>query len=61
MIKTYCLHTLLLTTLLIISHSVTAAQAPTGDGWWYYEIGGAQPVLIPANPSVVAVTLGGSA
>ena len=38
-----------------------AAQAPTEDGLWYYEIGGAEPVSIPANPSVVSVTLGGSA
>lgn len=38
-----------------------AAQAPTEDGLWYYEIGGAEPVSVPANPSVVSVTLGGSA
>jgi len=38
-----------------------AAQAPTEDGLWYYEIGGAEPVSPPANPSVVSVTLGGSA
>ena len=36
------------------------AQAPTEDGYWYYEIGGAAPVSAPANPSVVAVTVGGS-
>ena len=38
-----------------------AAQAPTEDSLWYYEIGGAEPVSGPANPSVVSVTLGGSA
>ena len=38
-----------------------AAQAPTEDSLWYYEIGGAEPVSVPANPSVVSVTLGGSA
>ena len=38
-----------------------ATQAPTEDGLWYYEIGGAEPVSVPANPSVVSVTLGGSA
>lgn len=38
-----------------------AAQAPTEDSLWYYEIGGAEPVSVPANPSVVSVTLGGPA
>ena len=38
-----------------------SAQAPTEDSLWYYEIGGAEPVSVPANPSVVSVTLGGSA
>ena len=38
-----------------------AAQSPTEDGLWYYEIGGAEPVSVPANPAVVSVTLGGSA
>ncbi|MDE0250032.1 MAG: integrating conjugative element protein, partial [Gammaproteobacteria bacterium] len=36
-------------------------MAPTEDGFWYYEIGGARPVSPAANPSVVSVTLGGSA
>lgn len=40
---------------------VQAAMAPTEDSLWYYEIGGAEPVSVPANPSVVSVTLGGSA
>ncbi len=44
-----------------IQHPVRAAQAPTEDGLWYYEIGGAEPVSAPANPSVVSVTLGGAA
>jgi len=38
-----------------------AAEGPTEDSLWYYQIGGAQPVSAPANPSVVSVTLGGSA
>ncbi len=42
-------------------NSAHAALAPTEDGLWYYEIGGAEPVSVPANPSVVSVTLGGSA
>ncbi len=41
------------------AHSVT--KGPTEDSLWYYEIGGAEPVSVPANPSVVSVTLGGSA
>jgi hypothetical protein len=40
---------------------VHAAKGPTEDSLWYYEIGGAEPVSVPANPSVVSVTLGGSA
>jgi len=35
-------------------------DAPTEDGLWYYEIGGAEPVSLPANPTVTSVTLGGS-
>jgi len=46
---------------LLWTISTFAAQAPTEDGLWYYEIGGAEPVSVPANPSVVSVTLGGSA
>ena len=49
---------------LIIALGPTAAHAakgPTEDGLWYYEIGGAESVSAPANPSVVSVTLGGSA
>lgn len=61
MIKRYSIHTLLLISALSISHTVHAAKAPTEDSLWYYEIGGAEPVSVPANPSVVSVTLGGSA
>ncbi|MCP4967981.1 MAG: integrating conjugative element protein [bacterium] len=52
---------LLLTSLLVWSNLCNAAQAPTEDSLWYYEIGGAEPVSVPANPSVVSVALGGSA
>ena len=41
------------------AHAIT--KGPTEDSFWYYEIGGAEPVSAPANPSVVSVTLGGSA
>ena len=57
-------HRLLVVGLLacvLASHAVHATQAPTEDSLWYYEIGGAEPVSAPANPSVVSVTLGGSA
>lgn len=37
------------------------AQAPTEDGLWYYEIGGADPVSLPAAPRNERVRLGGSA
>ena len=47
----------------MLSWSVSgySAQGPTEDSFWYYEIGGAEPVSVPANPDVVSVTLGGSA
>ena len=61
MIKRSPLYTMLLSSALCVSLSVKAAQAPTEDSFWYYEIGGAEPVSVPANPSVVSVTLGGSA
>ena len=41
------------------AHAVT--KGPTEESFWYYEIGGAAPVSVPANPSVVSMTLGGSA
>lgn len=37
-----------------------ATKAPTEDSLWYYEIGGAEPVSVPANPKVTSITLGGS-
>ena len=48
--------------LLIVWSSIgLTAQAPTEESLWYYEIGGAEPVSVPANPTVVPVILGGSA
>ena len=61
MIKRYVFRMLILSSILSVNHSVNAAQGPTEDGLWYYEIGGAEPVSVPANPAVVSVTLGGSA
>ena len=46
---------------MVLCNGSHAAQAPTEDSLWYCEIGGAEPVSAPANPSVVSVTLGGSA
>ena len=53
--------TVLLIGALSVSQVVHPAQGPTEDSLWYYEIGGAEPASVPANPSVVSVTLGGSA
>ncbi|MCP5348402.1 MAG: integrating conjugative element protein [Gammaproteobacteria bacterium] len=53
--------TLLLFGTMSVCPVVHAAPGPTEDSLWYYEIGGAEPVSLPANPSVVSVTLGGSA
>ena len=47
--------------ILCMPVNLAAVMAPTEDGFWYYEIGGARPISRPANPSVVSVTLGGSA
>ncbi len=52
---------LLLVGLMFWNSAYAATKAPTEDSLWYYEIGGAEPVSAPANPSVVSVTLGGSA
>jgi len=52
---------LLLVVLILWNSAYAATKAPTEDSLWYYEIGGAEPVSAPANPSVVSVTLGGSA
>ena len=43
------------------SQSTSTNDAPTEDGLWYYEIGGADPISLPANPQTRTVTLGGSA
>jgi integrating conjugative element protein (TIGR03755 family) len=55
------IRTVLLIGALSVCHVVHAAKGPTEDSLWYYEIGGAEPVSVPANPAVVSVTLGGSA
>ena len=47
--------------VMMTATNLMAAMAPTEDSFWYYEIGGARPISAPANPSVVSVTLGGSA
>ena len=63
-LHTFC-HRHAITWLLIGFLSLNNAHAitkgPTEDSFWYYEIGGAEPVSAPANPAVVSVTLGGSA
>ena len=51
----------LLIAVLVWSRCDALTKGPTEDSLWYYEIGGAQPVSVPANPSVVSMTLGGSA
>lgn len=61
MIKHNSIYCLLIALAVFLSPSSYAAQAPTEDGLWYYEIGGAEPVSVPANPAVVSTTLGGSA
>lgn len=43
------------------AQTTTASDAPTEDGLWYYEIGGADPISLPASPRTETVTLGGSA
>jgi len=61
MIKHNPIHCLVIGLAVAIGPDSYAAQAPTEDGLWYYEIGGAEPVSVPANPAVVSTTLGGSA
>jgi integrating conjugative element protein (TIGR03755 family) len=61
MITRTLIHSLLAFMAVAIAPGSYAAQAPTEDGLWYYEIGGAEPVSVPANPAVVSTTLGGSA
>ena len=45
---------------LLGSISIAGTNAPTEDGLWYYEIGGAEAVSVPANPKVTSMTLAGS-
>ena len=47
--------------MLSLNNAHALTKGPTEDSLWYYEIGGAEPVSVPANPAVVPVTLGGSA
>ena len=54
-------HYAIISAVLCWSLNSYAAQGPTEDGLWYYEIGGAEPVSVPANPLVTSITLGGSA
>ena len=51
---------LLLASSFLVTASFADTAAPTEDGLWYYEIGGAEPVSLPANPKVTSMTLGGS-
>ena len=43
------------------AQTTNVTDAPTEDGLWYYEIGGADPISLPARPRTETVTLGGSA
>ena len=36
--------------LLLGSDTFAVTKGPTEDSLWYYEIGGAEPVSVPANP-----------
>ena len=51
---------LILASALFGHGAIAGTNAPTEDGLWYYEIGGAEPVSVPANPQVTSMTLGGS-
>jgi len=51
----------LLIGLLCSTNAQALTKGPTEDSLWYYKIGGAEPVSVPANPAVAPVTLGGSA
>ena len=59
--STHHLRIMIGSVLLSLACNSHAAQGPTEDGLWYYEIGGAEPVSVPANPAVTSLTLGGSA
>ena len=58
--KTPLLASLLCATLFFANVGHAQTKAPTEDGLWYYQIGGAEPVSVPANPTVTSITLGGS-
>ena len=59
--STSCLQLVLGSACLVLAHNAgSMTDAPTEDGLWYYQIGGARPVSAPANPHVVSMTLGGS-
>ena len=47
--------------LCLMASSFFANSAPTEDGLWYYEIGGAQVVPKSVNPNRVSLSLSGSA
>ena len=44
-----------------IAQARTFPKGPTQDSVWYYQIGGADPVSLPANASVISIPLRGSA
>lgn len=44
----------------IAETSNAQTPAPTEDSAWYYEIGGADPVSLPARRDITSLTLGGS-
>jgi len=46
--------------LLLVRLAAADPVGPTEDSLWYYEIGGAEPVSLPANATVTSMTLGGS-
>ncbi len=46
---------------VLFAPAVSAVDAPVGKQAWYYEIGGAEPLVIPPNKNVVTLDLGGSA
>ncbi len=46
--------------LLMAADAAHGVGTPTIDDLWYYEIGGAEPVSVPPNPTVTTLELGGS-
>ena len=44
----------------ITSHNALGEQPVTGQGEWYYEIGGAEPISPSPNPNVTSMEIGGS-